>query len=517
MDSFNRERLQRIQGVLDNCTADIVDIQNRTTPDHARATMYAKPAFELSEPIENAGNESQEPRASLHVSLAIEREFTHKIQMQQNMVSEAHETIGHLQATIGQLEEETRVLRLDAVRDDESYRAALLERDLLKEQLARSEIDSSKEQLKFESTLNALQKELRLNQSELDYARQILIQSQSALRATQDHYDELQEKLNSTLLKLGRFQKKYYDVKEIEGHQIQALDSLGNKLLQMQETLPQLQHTVRDYYDKNQRLREMNESSKWRAQVLEAKHASLFGHLEAAKAQINRQEENAICAQKESDRQQEMVESLAEDLSARTNLEIALKAEIESLRSVAVEKNFLMEYMQNELDSVNERDAKEMKILQEALDTTVRWREEVVFQNRLNDEMADTIAALNASLEENGALIQDLGYQIFCIRDRVDDLGNNPMMDIMIRDLDRLIDMFWENDAALKKVKKSIHSGEQRIVPDHGTESPFREQSMDFEKELQRIERMQENSTIQRMIENKYARKSTYNPLKWFR
>jgi chromosome segregation ATPase len=502
---------------LDNCTADILNIQNHTPEKFPPIRRYSEPAFELADRVEEAGNDAQKNESSDLASLAVHHEFNHQLQMQQNMVNDAHHTISHLQTTVEQLEEETRVLRLDAVRDDESYKAALIERDILKEQLVQLETDASQEQIRNRNAFKSLQYEFRLNRSEIDYTREVLIRSRSELEQNRDQYNELQEKLNMNLLKLGRFEKKYYELKEIEDHQIRALDSLGNKLLQMQEELPELQHTIQYYSHKNQQLRRENQSSKWRERVLEETCAAMVEQIRAAKTQLDQQEENTANLQREFNHQEEMLESLAMDMDSRVNLEIALKAEIESLRSIAVEKNFLVDYMQTELDLVDVRDAKEMKTLQDALDTTVRWREEVVHQKRSNEDMSRAIEAVKVSLRKKDSAIVEIGKQTTTVRDRVDDMGNTQIMDVMIQDLDRLIDLFWENHAALGEVRKSIESSQRKVSTEYQPESPFAEQSMDFEEELQRIELMQENSKIQRMVEKKYTREPKYNPLKWFK
>jgi len=475
------------------------------------------PAFSVATNTQTTSPKTQPDEHSGIDALAIHREYTHNFQMQQNMLGDAQQTISHLERTIKTLEEETRILRLDAARDDESYKAALVDRDLLKEQLVSVEIELDKTASATYQTLESHQKEIMLSESEKEYARQILIESQAEIKQNHVQHRELQEKLNATLLKLGRLERDHEDLKVEEAHQINALDSLGNKLLETQETIPDLQSTVRDTRKANQQLRENMESARWRTHVLEATAEAMVEKTRAAATQYADETQESARLRDEIHRQEVTFQSMLEDLEGRTNLEVALRSEIESLRSVLVEKNFLLEYIQSELDFVSERDSKEMHILEEALETTVRWREEVVLQNRLNEEISDTIVSMNSSLKSKDSVIKNMGKQIFAIRGQVDEMGQNQVMDVMIQDLDRLIDLYWENDAALSAVRKSIGLKKGVLSETAESKNPLEEQSMDFEKEIRRVELMQENAEIQQLVEKKYARKAKFNPWGWLK
>ena len=350
--------------------------------------------------------------------------------LQESLIDDSRKEIVHLKETVHNLGEEVRTLRLDAVREEETRLALEEDRNESRqamEGLAQQLTESHAEMQRLKKSHLNVDHTAAVIEADLNYAREILVKATQTAAQADHQVSDLTLQRDDAVQTLGKLRLQYDELSINKDHK----DIL---ILETQQALAEQEQHLRETEERLQSvIQALDMEKEGRAQQHGAWENTRFGQLI-----LQERIEHMMRAQ-DHDSTRESETSLQEELDAlkkemadyhiqsdiRVNLEIALRAEIESLRSVSVEKEFVLNYMQQEMDQINSSDLQEHDVLQKALDNTVRWREEVTHQARESREMQKLMYTLKSSLERKEAELDALKNRLDSISGHIADKGND--------------------------------------------------------------------------------------------
>ncbi len=413
------EILSRLQTTLNEWTIGMSEIRSIVL-DSPSSTVVSEPAPQIGAPATETISPAITPDTIFHSAhtLATDLEAQNELERLQaehilhdSLMFDSQKEIAHLTETLHNLGEELRTLRLDAARDRETRLALGEERDE-----SRHALEALATQL---SESHAIIRGLEIERREDRHDTDILRADLSYARATL-----IVSAQDNAALAHERAERHQEDLRHLALAQDAAAE---NKQLREEATA-----TSERLANVVQALRAEQEAN---ARVLADLETARFGQIQLQEqtgriVELKRDLEGHVRAREEATALQGELDSLKREMAeeqsrseSRVNLEIALRAEIESLRSVLVEKDFVLNYMQQELNQKNAGDLKDYDLLQDALEGTVRWRDEVAHHARESQTMQKQTSALKDSLTRKESELDELNEQLNSLIQQVADRG----------------------------------------------------------------------------------------------